>query len=89
MASPTKFKLEILEYCDPTVEIQIEQHYINSLSPKFNILKIAGSSQAYKHDDGAKAKISAALLGIPKSVLCMKRRKRLVELFLVLNVQKP
>jgi hypothetical protein len=52
------------------VVIQIEQHYINSLSPKFNILKIAGSSQAYKHDDGAKAKISASEaphLGIPKS----------------------
>jgi group I intron endonuclease len=80
----SNFTLEILEYCDPAVIIQREQHYINSLYPKYNILKIAGSSQGYKHDDGAKAKISAAHLGIQKSALCMNINNNYLLLILTL-----
>jgi len=45
MASPTKFSLEILEYCEKekAVILSIEQDYLDILKPKYNILKIAGS----------------------------------------------
>ena len=47
------FKLEILEYCSREECIKIEQKYINLLKPAYNILKVAGSSLGYKHDDEA------------------------------------
>jgi group I intron endonuclease len=62
LASPTKFSLEILEYCEKVkaVILSKEQFYLDFLKPKYNILKVAGSSLGYKHDDEAKKKISAA-----------------------------
>jgi len=39
------FKLEILEYCDPKDVIKREQHYLNLLKPKYNILLTAGPSR--------------------------------------------
>jgi group I intron endonuclease len=59
----SNFKLEILEYCAPAKCIKIEQKYINLLKPAYNILKVAGSSLGYKHDDEAKKKISDANKG--------------------------
>lgn len=38
----TNFELSILEYCDQNKLIIREQYYINTLKPKYNILKIAG-----------------------------------------------
>lgn len=43
------FNLEILEYCDPDNLIQREQHYLDLLSPEYNILTKAYSLQGYKH----------------------------------------
>ena len=43
------FRLEILEYCDDKILLQREQYYIDKLKPKYNILKIAGSSLGFKH----------------------------------------
>lgn len=43
------FSLDILEYCEPSMLIKREQYYIDVLKPKYNILKIAGSSLGYKH----------------------------------------
>lgn len=45
----SKFKLEILEYCEPSVLIEREQYYIDTLNPEYNILKVAGSLFGYKH----------------------------------------
>ena len=45
----SNFKLEILEYCEPSVLIEIEQYYIDTLNPEYNILKVAGSLFGYKH----------------------------------------
>ena len=70
MASPTKFKLEILEYCDPTVEIQIEQQFINFLKPEYNIIKIAGSPLGFRHSEEALWKISAVHKGIRTQNRC-------------------
>lgn len=35
-----------------------EQYYLDKLKPKYNILKIAGSSLGYKHTSITKAKMS-------------------------------
>nr|QCW06880.1 hypothetical protein [Drechslerella brochopaga] len=45
----SKFKLEILEYCEPSTVIEKEQNYIDLLNPDYNILKVAGSLFGYKH----------------------------------------
>jgi group I intron endonuclease len=33
----SSFKLDVLEYCDPTVLIVREQHYLDQLKPEYNI----------------------------------------------------
>lgn len=52
----SKFKLDILEYCAPEDCIKREQYYIDLLKPKYNILKIAGSSLGHKHTEETLAK---------------------------------
>ncbi len=48
---PNNFVFLILQYCDREVDIclGLEQHYIDLYKPKYNILKLAGSSQGFKH----------------------------------------
>nr|YP_010835449.1 hypothetical protein QLP32_mgp16 [Perenniporia fraxinea]WFS78682.1 hypothetical protein [Perenniporia fraxinea] len=45
------FVLLILQYCDTVEEIclGLEQSYLDIFKPKYNILKLAGSSQGFKH----------------------------------------
>lgn len=45
----SRFRLEILEYCDPNNLIEREQYYIDHLNPEYNILKVAGSLFGFKH----------------------------------------
>lgn len=52
------FNLEILEYCDIKNVIKREQFYIDTLKPKYNILKYAASSLGFKHSDTTKLKMS-------------------------------
>jgi len=74
----SKFKLDVLEYCDPSSVIEREQYYIDMLKPEYNILKVAGSLFGYKHtpesilkmreialncSDETKAKLREAALG--------------------------
>jgi GIY-YIG catalytic domain/NUMOD1 domain len=47
----SSFKLDILEYCNPNVLIEREQHYFDQLKPEYNILKVAGSSFGFKHSE--------------------------------------
>lgn len=58
------FTLEILQYCDIPLLTEKEQYYINKLSPKYNTLKIAGSSSGHRVSEETKAKISNSLKGI-------------------------
>lgn len=51
------FLIEIVEYCEPSLLIQREQYYIDTLSPEINILKIAGSRLGSKHSEEAKRKM--------------------------------
>ena len=51
------FRLEILEYCALEVLLSREQFYFDKFSPEYNILKIAGSSQGFKHSPETVAKL--------------------------------
>lgn len=57
----SNFSVTILEYCDKSDLTKREQLYFDKLNPKYNILKIAGSSLNFKHSEETKAKISKAL----------------------------
>nr|QCW06888.1 hypothetical protein [Drechslerella brochopaga] len=64
----SKFSLEILEYCDPSILIEREQYYIDVLKPQYNVLKVAGSSKGRKQTESAKLKISKSKTGVkPKA----------------------
>jgi len=56
------FSLEILEYCEASKAVSIEQHYLDHLKPQYNILKEAGSSLGFKHSTEAKSKIKTKCL---------------------------
>jgi group I intron endonuclease len=62
----SNFSLTILEYCKISDLVNREQYYFDTLKPKYNTLKIAGSSLNYKHTKETKLKISNALKGIYK-----------------------
>ena len=47
----SNFTLEILEYCNEDSVLVREQHYLDSLNPKYNVLKTAGSSFGHKHSE--------------------------------------
>ncbi len=55
------FVFEILSYCDNVLEI--EQYYIDTLKPQYNIEKIAGSSIGVKRSMSTRNKISRTKLG--------------------------
>ena len=53
------FVFLIIQYCDPVEEIclGLEQNYLDLYKPKYNILKLAGSSQGFKHSPNTIAKL--------------------------------
>lgn len=57
----SKFKLEILEYCNKENLLNREQYYLDLLKPVYNIEKIAGSSIGVKRSEENKLKISKSL----------------------------
>ena len=59
----SKFKLEILEYCQKENLLNREQYYIDKLKPHYNILKTTNSSLGLKHTEQAKNKMSQFALG--------------------------
>lgn len=73
------FKLEILEYCEPSKLIEREQYYIDLLKPEYNILKIAGSRLGSKHSEEAKARMKAGALGLCFPLVLFFLRKKRVE----------
>ena len=56
---PNNFVFLILQYCDRIEDVclGLEQHYLDLYKPKYNILKIAGSSQGFKHSPETLAKL--------------------------------
>jgi len=57
----SNFTLEIVEYCDVSVLLEREQHYLDLLKPTYNIAKIAGSTLGIPKSAETKVKISQAL----------------------------
>jgi group I intron endonuclease len=57
-------RVEILEYCDIINLTEREQYYLDKLNPRYNTLKIAGSSLGHKLTEETKTKISQSLKGI-------------------------
>lgn len=45
------FSLAILEFCDPDIKVcsNLEQKWIDYYRPRYNVLKIAGSSSGFSH----------------------------------------
>lgn len=56
---PHNFAFLILQYCERDVNncLGLEQYYIDLYKPKYNLLKIAGSSQGFKHSPETIAKL--------------------------------
>lgn len=65
------FIFEILEQlpkeCTTEELLAREQYYLDTLKPEYNILKIAGSIEGYKHLEETKLKISKSMKGVRKS----------------------
>jgi len=60
----SNFSITILEYCETSDLVAREQYYFDTLKPKYNTLKIAGSSLTHKHTEETKMKIRDSLKGI-------------------------
>lgn len=58
----SNFSLEILEYCKPADTIKREQYYLDNLNPKYNIVKLAGSTLGFKHSDESIKKLRDFIL---------------------------
>lgn len=67
------FKLDILEYCEPSELIKREQYYIDLLKPEYNILKVAGSNLGIKRNAETVEKIRAAALNRTEEALAKNR----------------
>jgi group I intron endonuclease len=69
------FSLDILEYCELSVLIKREQYYLDTLKPKYNILKKAGSSLGYKHSLETLLKFKERKLS-PEALINLKLAKK-------------
>lgn len=59
----SRFKLDILEYCDREDVIKREQHYMDTFKPEYNVLKFAGSAIGFVHSPEAIEKIRLKSIG--------------------------
>lgn len=59
------FVFLVLQYCDPIEEVclGLEQSFLDLYRPKYNILKLAGSSQGFKHSPDTIAKLKKSHAG--------------------------
>jgi len=60
----SNFSVDILEYCEVGVLVKREQYYLDTLKPKYNILKAANSRLGSKHSLETKVKMSIKQKGI-------------------------
>lgn len=55
----SRFRLDILEYCNKENVIEREQYYMNLMNPEYNILKLARSALGHKHSEETNMKYRA------------------------------
>jgi group I intron endonuclease len=90
----SNFKLEILEYCEPSVAIEREQHYLDLLEPEYNILSKAGSRLGQKHTEETRAKFRARKLSkkhiaaLTKHNSSLEQRLKSKERIIKINAEK-
>lgn len=63
------FIYSVLEICNESIVLKREQYWIDLLSPKYNILKIAGSPKGKVTSEETKKKMSESHKGRPKILL--------------------
>lgn len=61
------FSIAIVELTNEGGAVAAEQVWINNFEPRYNILTTASSSLGYVHTEEARAKISVAMVGKPRS----------------------
>ena len=61
------FKVDILEYCDPSILVHREQYYLDNLELQYNTLKVARSLARFKHSVASIERISLAKIGNPRT----------------------
>jgi group I intron endonuclease len=54
------FDFSVLEFCDLDRLIEVEQSFIDGLSPDYNIAPSAGSQLGYRHSEESRAKMAEA-----------------------------
>lgn len=74
------FSLIILEYTNKENLIRSEQYWIDSITPSYNILTVAGSWSNHRHTEETKLKMSKARIGKThteevKELISLSRRK--------------
>lgn len=73
------FIFEILEYCIKENLIEREQYYIDTLNPKYNICRIAGSRLGMVHSEETKNKISENCKGMLGKFHSEKTKEKMRE----------
>lgn len=68
------FKLDILEYCEPSVLLEREQCYLDTLKPEYNILKTAGSTAGIKRSEATILKFKTIVSNKSEETLAKLRR---------------
>lgn len=61
------FEFLVIEECEVSKLIEREQYFIDTLSPKYNICRTAGSPLGIKHSTETRAKISEVRKGVKHS----------------------
>lgn len=76
------FSLEILEYCDRSNVIKVEQDYIDRFKPEYNTLTKEGSSLNFKHSKQTLDKFKSRKLST-EALSNLKKKPKLVQLYLL------
>ena len=74
------FAFEAIDFCRPEKLLEVEQHYIDSINPSFNVCKTAGSTLGRNHSEETRAKISKRRTGSKMPPRDAEYRKKLSDI---------
>jgi group I intron endonuclease len=85
----SNFTFIVLQYCEPigSICLGLEQHYIDTYKPAYNILKLAGYSHGYKHKPEVIANLKKTHSGKlhPRYRLVPSQEQRILTSFALKN----